>query len=234
MSEGRRADSETPNRKPPQGGSGTAPPMRAPELPRCPKLDGSTLRIVPAYTEAGLRCEANCVTLTDGERTAVYVPRDAGPPAMVWRLDENDPEAMAALRKAAAESWTSPYVLSPVAPDDGPHYTRYADGEVAEARILVEGACYAKYDADGKLLGVQTLDVPPGADEFPARGDIVPTRLVKAGRLGPTPLDPDDHRRTAESAGWLRGVIGKWPGDESDDEIAAALGDADVRAWEID
>jgi hypothetical protein len=49
--------------------------MPAPELlPRCPALDGSTLRIVPAYTEAGQFCEANCVTVTDGERTAVYVP----------------------------------------------------------------------------------------------------------------------------------------------------------------
>lgn len=44
------------------------------ELPRCEKLDGSTLRIVPAYTEAGQFCEANCVTITDGERTAIYVP----------------------------------------------------------------------------------------------------------------------------------------------------------------
>lgn len=43
-------------------------------LPRCPALDGSTLRIVPAYTEAGRLCEANCVTITDGVRTAVYVP----------------------------------------------------------------------------------------------------------------------------------------------------------------
>jgi hypothetical protein len=43
-------------------------------LPRCPALDGSGLRIVPAYTEAGQFCEANCVTVTDGERTAVYVP----------------------------------------------------------------------------------------------------------------------------------------------------------------
>jgi hypothetical protein len=43
-------------------------------LPRCDKLDGSTLRIVPAYTEAGRYAEANCITVTDGERTAVYVP----------------------------------------------------------------------------------------------------------------------------------------------------------------
>lgn len=43
-------------------------------LPRCQKLDGSTLAIVPSYTEAGSNCEANCITVTDGERTAVYVP----------------------------------------------------------------------------------------------------------------------------------------------------------------
>lgn len=43
-------------------------------LPRCDKLDGSSLRIVSAYTEAGYFCEVNCVTITDGERTAVYVP----------------------------------------------------------------------------------------------------------------------------------------------------------------
>ena len=44
------------------------------QLPRCEKLDGSTLRIVPGYTEAGRYCEANCVTITDGTRTAIYVP----------------------------------------------------------------------------------------------------------------------------------------------------------------
>lgn len=38
-----------------------------------PPLDGE-LRIVPAYVEAGWFTEANCVTLTDGERRAVYVP----------------------------------------------------------------------------------------------------------------------------------------------------------------
>ena len=44
------------------------------QIPRCPKLDGSTLRIVPAYTEAGEFGEANCITIADGERTVVYVP----------------------------------------------------------------------------------------------------------------------------------------------------------------
>jgi hypothetical protein len=43
-------------------------------LPRCDKMDGSTLRIVPSYIEAGMFREANCVTITDGERTALYVP----------------------------------------------------------------------------------------------------------------------------------------------------------------
>ncbi len=43
-------------------------------LPRCEKLDGSTLRIVPAYTEAGMFCEANVITVTDGNRTALYIP----------------------------------------------------------------------------------------------------------------------------------------------------------------
>jgi hypothetical protein len=46
----------------------------AEELPRCENLDGSSLRIVPAYTEAGQFCEANCITVTDGERTCLYVP----------------------------------------------------------------------------------------------------------------------------------------------------------------
>ena len=44
------------------------------EIPRCPNLDGTSLYIVPAYTEAGMYCEANCITVTDGERTVVYVP----------------------------------------------------------------------------------------------------------------------------------------------------------------
>lgn len=43
-------------------------------IPRCEKLDGSSLRIVPAYTEAGYFCEANVLTVTDGTRTVVYVP----------------------------------------------------------------------------------------------------------------------------------------------------------------
>jgi hypothetical protein len=51
--------------------------MNANEIPRCEKMDGSTLRIVPAYTEAGRYQEANCITVTDGERTAVYVPLKA-------------------------------------------------------------------------------------------------------------------------------------------------------------
>jgi len=44
------------------------------DIPVCPKMDGSTLKIVPAYTEAGWYTEANCITVTDGERTAIYVP----------------------------------------------------------------------------------------------------------------------------------------------------------------
>jgi hypothetical protein len=31
--------------------------------------------VVPAYVEAGWFSEANCVTLSDGEREVVYVPR---------------------------------------------------------------------------------------------------------------------------------------------------------------
>ena len=50
------------------------PDIRAEAIPRCLVLDGSTLKIVPAYTEAGWFTEANCITVTDGERTAVYVP----------------------------------------------------------------------------------------------------------------------------------------------------------------
>jgi hypothetical protein len=46
----------------------------AEHIPRCPEMDGSTLRIVPDYTEAGWFCEANVITVTDGERTAIYVP----------------------------------------------------------------------------------------------------------------------------------------------------------------
>jgi hypothetical protein len=44
------------------------------EIPRCASMDGTSLYIVPAYTEAGMYCEANCITVTDGERTVVYVP----------------------------------------------------------------------------------------------------------------------------------------------------------------
>lgn len=53
--------------------------LPADRLPRCEAMDGSTLRVVPAYTEAGYFQEANAVTLTDGERTAVYVPHHVIP-----------------------------------------------------------------------------------------------------------------------------------------------------------
>lgn len=48
--------------------------IAANDIPRCRELDGSTLRIVPADTEAGWFAEANVITVTDGERTALYVP----------------------------------------------------------------------------------------------------------------------------------------------------------------
>jgi hypothetical protein len=31
-------------------------------------------RSPPSYTEAGMFCEANCITITDGDRTALYIP----------------------------------------------------------------------------------------------------------------------------------------------------------------
>jgi hypothetical protein len=37
-------------------------------------MDGRGLKIVKAYTDAGHRGEANCVIITDGKRTAIYVP----------------------------------------------------------------------------------------------------------------------------------------------------------------
>ena len=52
----------------------TANELRQDAIPRCASLDGTGLKIVPAYTEAGRFTEANCVTITDGERTAEYVP----------------------------------------------------------------------------------------------------------------------------------------------------------------
>ena len=52
--------------------------------PRCEKMDGSSLRIVPSYTEAGMFQEANCLTVTDGERTAVYVLHHTVPTKAEW------------------------------------------------------------------------------------------------------------------------------------------------------
>jgi hypothetical protein len=65
----------------------TAMRPEAHEIPRCPNLDGSSLFIVPAYTEAGFYCEANCITVTDGERTVVYVPAKAVDQEQVRLLD---------------------------------------------------------------------------------------------------------------------------------------------------
>ncbi len=63
-------------------------------LPRCSKHDGTTLKIVPAFTEPGAFEEVNAVTITDGERTAVYVPANVARPSsdndggLVGRRDE--------------------------------------------------------------------------------------------------------------------------------------------------
>jgi len=43
-------------------------------LPGSRALDMAAARIKPAYIEAGQFCEANCVTLTDGNRDAIFVP----------------------------------------------------------------------------------------------------------------------------------------------------------------
>lgn len=48
------------------------------DIPR--SEDGSNLRIVPHYTEAGLFNEANFIVVTDGTRTAVYVPLEKWEP----------------------------------------------------------------------------------------------------------------------------------------------------------
>ena len=41
--------------------------------PRCDELDGSTLRIVPFYTEAGYFCEAQCIRIVDKDgREGIY------------------------------------------------------------------------------------------------------------------------------------------------------------------
>lgn len=47
-------------------------------LPRSRDLNGAGLTIVPAYTEAGRYSEANCITVTDGERVAVYAAYSVG------------------------------------------------------------------------------------------------------------------------------------------------------------
>jgi hypothetical protein len=37
-------------------------------------LQNDPVEILPEYTEAGAYCQANCVTLTDGKDTAIFVP----------------------------------------------------------------------------------------------------------------------------------------------------------------
>lgn len=53
--------------------SKTLPNIAAEDVPRCSKMDGSTLTIIPNDVDAGWFGEANSITVTDGERTAVYV-----------------------------------------------------------------------------------------------------------------------------------------------------------------
>ena len=84
-------------------------------LPRCEKLDGSTLRIVSTYTEAGYFCEANCVTIEDKEgRRALYAPvkvlESVAPRAFcrvhkMYVNDELECTACVAAQNAADEIW---------------------------------------------------------------------------------------------------------------------------------
>jgi hypothetical protein len=49
--------------------------MQEPDPAQIPRsMEGEGLSIVPSYTEAGYFGEANVVTITDGTRTALYVP----------------------------------------------------------------------------------------------------------------------------------------------------------------
>ena len=89
-------------------------------LPRCSKLDGSTLSIVPAYTEAGYFTEANCVTIRDAEgRMALYVPHHPlpAPPSGVRCSTCGKTVEEAGNQSACSNSWHLTYAPSVVAPE---------------------------------------------------------------------------------------------------------------------
>lgn len=75
--------------------------------------------------------------------------------------------------------------------------------------------------------------IKPIGEKF---GEIVPHHVpddaVKIVVVGPASVDPDKLRVPQDSTNGVNAIIGKWPGDESDTEIAAML-DKRMKAVEL-
>ena len=117
------------------------------KLPRCRAMDGTTLqlRIVPSYIEAGAYQEANCVTLTDGERAAVYVPY-----ALSDEVSPRELSPLGALVKAVQEAQVA---LAAYLEPSGP-------GEADTIQRLL-----AVLDHQDVVRAVRILDPEPGLDK---------------------------------------------------------------------
>lgn len=84
---------------------------------------------------------------------------------------------------------------------------------LTDERVLVLGT--AIYSPTGNLLRIDADDVTRSSDES--------NFFSSVPRPASTDFEVDEVRREQEHKRGLSAIIGLWPGDESDEEVAAAL-----------
>lgn len=104
--------------------------------------------------------------------------------------------------------------------DSGERVSGVFPGELADrmaelwrTRVLVMGK--AVYRASGRLLRVEADDIQPG--------ESAPSMFSEAPLPGNARLDPGRLRRTQGPRSGMAAIMGEWPGDETDEDIEAAL-----------
>jgi hypothetical protein len=74
----------------------------------------------------------------------------------------------------------------------------------------------AKFRPSGALLRIEAERIDPASDNDLAIFSDAPSPLVEA-------VDARDLRRTQSSTTGLAAIFGQWPGDETDEQVEAAL-----------
>jgi hypothetical protein len=80
--------------------------------------------------------------------------------------------------------------------------------------VLVSG--YAKFRPSGALLRIEAERLEPASENDVAVFAAPPAPLLQA-------LEPRDLRRAQDSRSGVAAIFGKWPGDETDEQLQAAL-----------